>query len=155
MSVDLFVSVSVDNWPSIEQVQQCALAQGYPLIIERFPVLDLEATVTDGAMTQLSNGAQAYLDGSLYPAHLWPSDVSDLNSRLRSVSDLVIGEGDAVMSIHTRSIEELRAASYLVASIIVCFDGIGIETQGNAGGKTEFAEVLISGANQLESLSDQ
>ncbi len=155
MSVDLYVSMPVESWPSNEQVQQCVVEQGYPLIIERFPALDHATTVTDGAMVRLGSGGQAYLEGSLFPAHLWPSDVSDLNARLSSFSDFSIDDGDAVMSIHTRSIKEMRAASYVVASLIVCFDGIGLDPQGNTGGKSEFAEMLIMGANQLEGMDEQ
>lgn len=155
MSVDFYAVVPADAWPSVGQVQQCVAAQGYPIVIERFPAFDTHGTNSDGALVRLKDGSATYLEGELFLAIRNPQDVTELNDRLRSTSDLRIGKNDAVMSIRTRSPSEMRAASYVIASVILCFDGFGFEPQGNSSGRADFAKSMLAGAKQLEDVADQ
>ena len=56
------------------------------------------------------------------------------------------------MVVRVRSPVEIRAASYVISALIVCFDGFGFEPQGNTHGRAEFVESLISGAESLKGL---
>lgn len=153
MSIDFYVVAPIDAWPNAEQIRKCVATQGYPIAIERFPMLEASRTVSDGALVQLDDGPQAYLEGELFTAILQPKDTSELNERMQ-LSDLKITEKDAVMSMRTRSIAEVRAASYVVSAIIVCFDGFGFDPQSNTSGKEDFAELLLIGTKQLEGMTD-
>jgi hypothetical protein len=54
------------------------------------------------------------------------------------------------MSIRVQSPNEVRAASYVISALIVCFDGFGFEPQGNTSGRADFARSLLAGAEALK-----
>jgi hypothetical protein len=149
MSVDLYVSVSAANWPTSAAVQQCMASHSYPVTLKRFPALVHGQVVTEGALAT-ADGHDAYLEGDLAVASVISADVKGFNDRLEASGSLdLIRPNDAIMSIRTRSPAELRAASYVISALIICFDGFGFETQGNANGRADFAQSLVSGAEAL------
>jgi hypothetical protein len=150
MSVDLYVSVPLANWPSSAAMQQCMAGRAYPIQLKRFPALVHGQVVTDGALATV-DGQEAYLEGDLAVASAITADVKDLNDRLSASASLEhIRPDDAVMSMRTRSTAEMRAATYVISALIFCFDGFGFELQGNANGRADFAQSLISGAEALK-----
>ena len=46
----------------------------------------------------------------------------------------------------------MRAASYVIASLIVCFHGYGVDPQGNGRGRDDFAKTLVDAASALKGL---
>lgn len=151
MSVDLYVAMPADNWPAAEQVQQCIAARGYPIEVQGFPSPDRDRVKTDGVRVLL-DGTLAYLEGEVFSDAVAPDDVATINERLAINASHQIAATDVVISFRTRSPAEMRAASYLIASLVVCFDGFGFEPQGNTSGRAEFANALLAGAETLKDL---
>ena len=152
MSVDLYVAVPATQWPAPAAVEQCLAEKGYPVKLKRFPALDRHKIVTDGALVTVDSEAEAYLEGELYP-HLARDDVKMINDRLAASSDhFQITDDYAVMSVRVRSPAEMRAASYVVSTLIVCFGGYGFEPQGNAHGRDDFAKSLLSSVAALKGM---
>ena len=152
MSVDFYVAVPVDQWPTAAEIEQCASREGYPIKIKQFPVFDTGRVVTDGAMVAL-DGTEAYLEGQLSTATLSGEDVSVINARLAAAgSAFRITDGHALMSVRVRSQVEMRATSYVIAGLVVCFGGYGFEPQGNAHGRADFAKSLLDGADLLKGM---
>jgi hypothetical protein len=151
MSVDFYVALPADNWPSAVQVQQCAAARGYPIEVQSFPSPDRSKVTTEGAQILL-DGTLAYLEGEVFSMALAPEDVATINERLAVKGSPQISAGEAVISFRTRSPAETRAASYLIASLVICFDGFGFEPQGNTSGRGDFATSLVTGAEALKDL---
>ncbi len=150
MSVDFYVAVHAANWPTAAAVQQCLVDHTYPVQIKRFPALDGGRVVTDGALAMI-DGKEAYLEGELARASAMATDVKMINDRLAaSPNPERIKQDDAIMSVRVRSPTEVRAASYVISALIVCFDGMGFEPQGNTSGRGDFAKSLISGAEMLK-----
>lgn len=150
MGVDFYVAVPAGQWPTAVAVEQCASREGYPIKVRRFPVLDAHKAVTDGASVAV-DGSDAYLEGQLSPASLSAEEVRWINERLAaSTAQFRISDRHALMSIHVRRPTELRAASYVIASLAVCFGGYAFEPQGNAHGRADFAKALIEGAALLK-----
>lgn len=154
MSVDFYAVNPADSWPSQDQMQQCIAAEGYPITLERFPVLTEGKSNDNGVLLQLVEGSKVYLEGSL--AHrIDASDTAEtVNQNLTPVG-LEVGAEDVIISFRTRSIQEIQGASYIMASLIMCFDGFGFESQGNTGGKGDFATGLLQGVQLLQGVSDQ
>ena len=149
----MYVAVPAAEWPSAAAVQQCLDAQRYPLKLSRFPRFDPKQVVTDGAFGTVDGKTDAYLEGRVSPALLAKDEVDDINGRIAAAgSAFRISTGAALMSIRTRSPAEMRAASYLVSSLIVCFHGYGFEPQGNEHGGGDFAKSLISSVDALKGL---
>jgi hypothetical protein len=124
--------------------------KAYPVQIKHFPALNGGHVVTDGILVMI-DGKEEYLEGELSIASAMPSEIDDINGRLRaSVSPDRIKPGDAVMAIHVRSPAGFRGASYVISSLIVCFNALGFEPQGNTSGHADFAQSLISGAEALK-----
>ncbi len=139
MSVDFYVAVPAANWPTAASVERCMVAQSYPVRIKRFPSLDRGRIVTDGALAVI-DGKDAYLEGELSIASAARHDVEMVNARLRAAaSPDTIRPDDALLAIHVRSPAEMRAASYVLSALIVCFDGFGFEPQGDTSGRAAFA----------------
>lgn len=152
VSVDFYVAMPAAGWPTAAAVQQCMGEHAYPLRIKRFPALNGGHVVTDGVLAAI-DGKDAYLEGELMAASAMPADVKDINDRLSaSASRENIESDDAIMSVRVRSPSEMRAASYVISALIVCFDGFGFEPQGNTSGRADFARSLISGAEALKGL---
>lgn len=150
MSIDFYLAMPAANWPTTEAVQQCVAAQAYPVQIKRFPSLNSRHIVTDGVLAMI-DGKEAYLEGDLAVASAIPTDVNGLNDTLSaSASPERIKRDDVLMSIRVRTPNEMRAASYVVSALIVCFDGFGFEPQGNTSGRADFARSLIAGAETLK-----
>ena len=149
MSVDLYLGLPAANWPSAEQVQRCMIAHNYPIHVERFPQFEATKIVNDGALVILDGTKETYLEGEIISGTTDRSTVTDLNEQLKA-SGLRVSQSDAIMSMRTRSSGEMRAASYVIAGLIVCFEGFGFETQGNIGGRKEFAGLLVEGAEMLK-----
>ena len=149
MSVDFYVAVNADNWPSLEQVQQCASAREFPIEVQNFPSPDQRTLVDDGVRV-LINGASAYLEGEVFSAATAPDDLAAINERLADNNSRQIAANETVISFRIRSPAEMRAASYLIASLLVCFDGYGFEPQGNTSGQEDFANTLLAGADALK-----
>ena len=148
MSVDLYIALPVANWPSAEQVQRCMVAQGYPIGIQRFPSADGKRVMTDGASVMIDGTASAYLEGEVFSSATAADDVATINGKM--TGGLRIEPEDVVMSFRTRSPAEMRAASYMIAGLVICFDGFGFEPQGNTSGRRAFADSLIVGAELLK-----
>jgi len=152
MSIDFYLAMPAANWPAADAVQQCMAAHAYPVQIKRFPSLNSGHIVTDGALAMI-DGKDTYLEGELAVASAMPADVNGLNDRLSaSASPEKIKPEDVLMSIRVRTSNEVRAASYVISALIVCFDGFGFEPQGNTSGRADFARSLISGAEALKGL---
>jgi len=151
MSVDFYVALPAADWPSSAQVQQCIAEQGYPIELQRFPLVSPREGSTEGAQVLL-DGTLAYLEGEVLTMAVAPDDVAAINERLAASGSPQITASDAVISFRTRSPVETRAASYLIASLVICFDGFGFEPQGNFSGRSEFANALLAGAEALEGL---
>jgi hypothetical protein len=152
MSVDIYVAVPAAEWPTAAAVGECASRHGFPITVDRFPHFDAGKVVTDGASVTI-DGSEAYLEGDLSPATLSAEQVQAINDQIASSKDpFRIGDRDALMSIHVVSPAEMRAASYVVASLLVCFHGYGFEPQGNDHGRADFANRLIEGASLLKGM---
>lgn len=152
MSIDFYLAMPAANWPTAAAVQQCMATHAYPVQLKRFPSLNSGHIVTDGALAVI-DGKDTYLEGELAVASAVPTDVDALNDRLRaSASPEKIRPTDVLMSFRARSPNEVRAASYVISALIVCFDGFGFEPQGNTSGRADFARSLISGAEILKGL---
>ena len=151
MSVDFYVALPADNWPTAVQVQQCIAARGYPIEVQDFPSPDRSKVRTEGAQILL-DGSLAYLEGEVFSIAVAPEEVAIINERLAASGSPQIAASEAVISFRTRSPEEMRAASYLIASLVICFDGFGFEPQGNTSGRDDFATALITGAEALKDL---
>ena len=153
MSVDFYVAVPAANWPAAELVQRCMTERAYPVQVKRFPAFSPKQVVTDGALVTVDGGTEAYLEGELFSAASGREDVDTINKLLAATSDpFRVLPGDALMSIRVRSPAEMRAASYVIAGLIVCFHGYGFEPQGNGHGRDDFAKTLIEGAGVLKGL---
>lgn len=143
MSVDFYIAVPAAEWPSGASVEQCAGREGYPLKVVRFPSLDANKPVSDGAAVSV-RGRDAYLEGEVSPARLAGDDVSVINERLAAAASAFrIDDRHVLMSVRVRSSEEMRAASYVIASLVTCFDGYAFEPQGNGHGRADFAKSLL------------
>ncbi len=152
MSTDFYVAVPAGHWPTAATVQQCMADHAYPVQVKRFPAFKEAKVVTDGALAMI-DGKEAYLEGELAPASAIPTDVKSMNDRLSASSPLeTIKADDVIMSVRVRSPMEMRAASYVISALIVCFDGFGFEPQGNTHGRADFARSLILGADALKGL---
>lgn len=150
MSVDFYVAVPAANWPTAAAVQQCMADHAYPLQIKRFPALVEGHFVTDGVLAKI-DGKDAYLEGELAAASAMPTEVKSINDRLGASTPLEsIKANDVILSVRVRSPNEMRAASYVISALIVCFDGLGFEPQGNTHGRADFAQSLISGVEALK-----
>jgi hypothetical protein len=151
MSVDFYVAMPGPDWPTASAVQQCMVERAYPVALKRFPALDAQGVVTDGASVILDGNTEVYLESSLFPAKLAGDDMKDINERIAASSGgFRIKPDDAVMSFHTRSPAEARAAIYVISGLIVCFQAYGFEPQGNEHGRDDFAKSLIDGAAALK-----
>ncbi len=152
MSTDFYIAVPAAHWPTAAAVQRCMADRAYPVQIKRFPALKGADVVTDGVLAMI-DGTEAYLEGELAPASAIPTDVKSINDRLSASSPSeIIKTDDVVMSVRVRSPTEMRAASYVISALIVCFDGLGFEPQGNSHGRADFARSLILGADALKGL---
>ncbi|MBX9859775.1 MAG: hypothetical protein K2Y20_09330 [Sphingomonas sp.] len=153
MSVDFYVAVPAANWPTAEAVQRCMTERAYPVDVKRFPSFDARQAVTDGALVTVDGNTEAYLEGALFSSVSGREDVELVNQRLANASaQFRVSPTDAVISMHVRSPAEMRAASYVIAGLIVCFHGYGFEPQGNGHGRDDFAKTLIDGASALKGL---
>ena len=122
----------------------------YPVQLKRFPVLSKGRVVNDGTLAVI-DGKDAYLEGGLAEAPLLPDIMRGINDQLgTSASADRIKKSDALMTVRVRSPNEMRATSYVVSALIVCFHGFGFEPQGNTHGRADFALSLISGADALK-----
>ena len=127
--------------------------RAYPIQVRRFPLFNPKQAVTDGILVTIDEGAEAYLEGELFSTASGREDVDAINERLAATSgQFRISAGDAVMSIRVRSPAEMRAASYVIAGLIVCFHAYGFEPQGNSHGRDDFAKTLMDGASTLKGL---
>ena len=152
MSVDFYVAVPAANWPTATAVQQCMVDHAYPVQLKRFPALSKWRVVNDGILAVI-DGKDAYLEGELAEAPALPDVVRGINDRLGVAAGAErINKSDAVMTVRVRSPNEMRATSYIISALIVCFDGFGFEPQGNTHGRADFAASLISGADTLKGL---
>lgn len=152
MSVDFVVAVPADRWPDVAAVQRCMIGRAYPVRIKRFPAMDPGRVVTDGVLAAI-DGSDAYLESQLGSASNLPGVVTAMNDRPgRAGAADRVGDRHAIIALQVRKPIELRAASYVIAALIVCFDGIGFEPQGNTGGRTDFADTLLAGSEALKGL---
>jgi hypothetical protein len=153
LSIDFYVAIPAAQWPTAAAVQQCMVERAYPVQLKRFPAYDPTRSVSDGALVVLDGMTEAYLEGEISSPRLSASEVGMINERIAASSgDFRVRDDDALMSIRARSPAEARAASYVVASLIVCFHGYGFEPQGNTHGRDDFAGSLIAGADALKGL---
>ena len=151
MSVDFYVAIPAAEWPTAAAVQHCMAERSYPVQLKRFPTFDPQRVVTDGAFVTVDGGTEAYLEGEIISSRLAAADVKMINDRIKASSGRFrIKDGDAVMSIRVRSPAEMRAASYVISGLIVCFSGYAFEPQGNTHGRDDFATTLIAGAEALK-----
>jgi len=122
----------------------------YPVQITRFPALDDKQVVTDGVLATI-DGKDAYVEGELATASLMLASVEDINDRLApSAVTERIKTSDVLMSVRVHSASEMRAASYVISGLIICFNGFGFEPQGGTYGRADFAKSLISGVDALK-----
>ncbi|NIJ21125.1 hypothetical protein FHS95_002828 [Sphingomonas naasensis] len=152
MSVDFYVAMPAANWPTASAVQRCLSERAHPVHVKRFPTLKGGGVVNDGALAVI-DGKEVYLEGELAPASAISADVRSINERLMAASAPErIGANDVIVSFRTRSPTEIRAASYVISALIVCFNGLGFEPQGNTHGRASFARAIIESAEALKDL---
>ena len=152
MSVDVYVAVPAARWPDVVTMRRCVASHAYPVHVERFPVLDRHGVTTDGVLASI-DGKEAYLEGALGPAAALSDDVRMINDRLgASHATDRIGSHHVLMTIHLHTPAEMRAASYVMSALIVCFDGFGFEPQGGTSGRADFVQALVSGSEMLKGL---
>ena len=150
MSVDFYVAVPAAEWPTAAAVEQCAAREGYPIKVTRFPAIDAGKVVTDGVMLTV-DGKETFLQGELAPARLSGEEVHAINQRIAAAAgDFRITERHALAAFHVGAFGGMRAASYVIASLVVCFHGYGFEPQGDSHGGADFARSLIEGAALIE-----
>ena len=153
MSVDFYVAVPAGQWPAPAAIEQCLVERGYPAKLKRFPAYNPIKSVTDGALVEVDQKTEAYLEGELAPAHIAKDEVAFINQRLEGSGDKFRVSGDmALMSVRVRSAAEMRAAAYVISSLIVCSGGFGFEPQGDTHGRDDFAKSLIAGAEALKGM---
>jgi hypothetical protein len=91
-------------------------------------------------------------DASLY--HLHPNEALkplDINKTLLRIgaSGVNFSHGDRVLSLSFRSnFKEYQAGAYIMAALIICFDGYGFELQGGQHGASEYADMLVRDASE-------
>lgn len=152
MSVDFYVAVPAANWPTPVAIQQCMADHAYPVRLKRFPALSEKLVVTDGSLA-LIDGKDAYLEGELATSPAIQDTTDEINDRLSaSAATERVKKSDVIMSFRVRSAVEMRAASYVISALIVCFDGFGFEPQGNTYGRAEFVQSLMGGVEVLKGL---
>lgn len=152
MSVDFYVALPAATWPTAVAIDRCLSDNSYPVKIRRFPVLDGNRIVTEGILAAI-DGKDAYLQGQVAIASAISEDVNSINGRLiASRSPEKIKSDDVVASFNVASPTEMRATSYVVSALIVCFKGFGYEPQGDTSGRADFAQSLISGSEVLKGL---
>lgn len=152
MSVDFYVAVPVASWPTAIALEKCLADHSYPVKIKRYPVLDGDRVVANGLLASIDN-KDAYLQGKLSIASKLSAEVADINDRLRaSGSSERFKLNDVVISFNVVSPTEMRATSYVITALILCFNGLGFEPQGNTSGRSDFAQSLVSGSEALKGL---
>jgi hypothetical protein len=152
VSVDFYVAMPAAHWPTTAAVNECLEARGYPVLLQRFPAFATDRAVTDGALAMVDGKDQAYLEGDLLPAKLARQGEQDIVDQMSATPDSKWNNDSALLSFRLRSPAEVTAASYLISALIVCFHGYGFEPQGRTGGRDEFAQNLIAGAQALKGL---
>jgi hypothetical protein len=153
VSVDFYVALPAGEWPTTAAVERCLHAQQYPIQIKRFPKYDPSAITTDGILITIDEAADAYLEGEVFSESSAAEDVAGINDAIASTGGpFRISDADVIISMRTRSPGEMRAASYLISSFIICFNGYGFEPQGNTHGRAEFVQTLVAGAEALKGL---
>ena len=144
MSVDFYVAAPATDWPSASAAQKCMSDQGYPIVIDRFPAFKTGQIYADGALVRLGDD-RAYLEGALSPSDAAPAEVALINERLAVVGESFrISSQHALMTVHARSATDVRAASYVISGLIICFGDYGFEPQGNGHGRLDFAKGLLA-----------
>ena len=84
--------------------------------------------------------------------HLRPNEVFkplDINETLLRIgaSGVHFNHGDRVLSLSFRSnFKEYQAGAYIMAAIIVCFDGYGFELQGGHHGASDYPDMSVRDA---------
>ncbi|MBB3692061.1 hypothetical protein [Sphingomonas sp. BK580] len=142
MSVNFYVALPAATWPTAVAIEKCLADSSYPLRIKRFPVLNGNRVVREGILTSI-DGEDAYLQGQIAIASSIAEDVNSINGRLIAAgSPERIKSTDVVASFNVASPAEMRATSYVVSALIVCFKGFGYEPQGYTSGRNDFAQSL-------------
>lgn len=173
MSFDIYVLVPARSWPTARQLDDALIAAGYPLRLGPRSTLAWDAPLAPVAaeplrfIVQDANQAQALgqplgaqvempyeiaMPVVLNDVALDPdfgietlADAEAFNSRLTDFEDgPAAGVGDyLVWFSHHVDQRSYNAGMYILASLILCFDGHGFEMQGMSGGREAFARELL------------
>ncbi|MEO7688445.1 MAG: hypothetical protein ABIS51_04100 [Sphingomonas sp.] len=173
MSFDIYVLVPARSWPTARQLDDALLEAGYPVRLgDRSPLAwdaplapvaaePIRFTVQDANQAQILGqpvGAEMEMpheivmpvvldDVVLDPDFCWETltDVASLNSQLEDIQAGAVAEiGDhLVWFSHHVDQRNYNAGMYILAALILRFDGYGFEMQGASHGREAFVRELL------------
>jgi hypothetical protein len=173
MSFDIYVLVPARSWPTARQLDDALVSAGYPLRLGArsdaawngplAPVVaePIRFTIQDENQARILGqpiGAQmemphdiampVILDGEELDPDFGMEAVSDtdhLNKKLREFEAGPVAEdGDQlVWFLHHVDQRNYNAGMYILAALILQFDGHGFEAQGTSHGREDFAKELL------------
>jgi hypothetical protein len=173
MSFDIYVLVAAQSWPTARQLDDALVSAGYPLRLGarsdaewmgplapvaaepiRFVVRDEnQARILDQPIgTQVEMPHEIAMPVILDGEDLDPDfgmetvfDAENLNAKLREFENGPAAEsGDQLVWFsHHVDQRNYNAGMYILAALILRFDGHGFETQGMSHGQNAFAQELL------------
>lgn len=150
MSTGYDVIVPKGRWPGVAALDRAMAARGFPVALVSQP--DPGAAVREVKRTL---GLPVLLEGRRIELEAMigvfdPSPDDETNETLEMIgADFRATPGDHLFSVALRaSPEEWTAASYVMATLVLDFDGYGYEMQAESHGRAEWAEELIDAARR-------
>lgn len=156
MSFDYFVAVHRSNWPTAKAVQAALSSLGYPLSLLSAPDEAFSIQKDTFSLPVIFEGKQITLEADIDRA----SETTDAESLWGYIAtcvaeDFTISDGDYVLTLTFRSdSDRIRAGLYLMAAVIIAFDGHGFENQFETHGGAEFAHQLVAEASDAAAFED-
>jgi hypothetical protein len=156
MSVSYDVIVPKGRWPSVAALDAAMRARGFPVVLAPqgepdAPVREMKGTL---GLPVLLDGKPVELEAMIATFRPRPDD--ETNEALQMIgADFRVERGDHLFGVALRSaVDEWVAASYVMATLVLDFDGYGYEMQSESHGREEWAEELIKAARQGFDSSD-
>lgn len=156
MSFDYFVAVHNDNWPTAEAVQTAIERLGYPVSLASAPDEAFSTAEDSLGLPVIFEGHPIVLEADIERA----TDANDPGSLWGYIAgcaapNFAISNGDYFLTLTFRSdADEIRAGLYLIAAMILAFDGYGFENQFETHGRAEFAQKLVAEASDASAFGD-